>query len=206
MNAVDRICERIFADAQTQAAETGRQAERQAAELWAGWEEKIEAERRRQQCEAQKAHDSRLAQGRSTATMAARQTLLKTKQKLVDEAFLQAGQRLLSLPAQTYTALCAHLAAEASVTGREELIFSEQERKTLGAAVTEQANRLLQEAKRPAALTLSDEMRPIRGGVIVKNGRIETNCTIEAMVEQLRPELTGKVAAVLFEQLAGGAV
>lgn len=206
MNAVDRICERILADAQTQAAEIGRQAERQAAELRAGWEEKIEAERRRQQCEAQKAHDSRLAQGRSTATMAARQTLLKTKQKLVDEAFLQAEQRLLSLPVQTYTALCAHLAAEASVTGREELIFSEQERKMLGAAVTEQANRLLQEEKRPAALTLSDETRSLRGGVIVKNGRIETNCAIEAMVEQLRPELTGKVAAVLFEQLAGGTV
>lgn len=54
------------------------------------------------------------------------------------------------------------------------------------------------EAGKPAQLTLSAETRPIRGGVVLKNGLIETNCSLGTLVDGLRPELSGKVAARLF--------
>ena len=40
--------------------------------------------------------------------------------------------------------------------------------------------------------------RMIRGGVVLKNGLIETNCSLGTLVDGLRPELSGKVAARLF--------
>ena len=133
----------------------------------------------------------------SSATRARRQ-LLETKQALVDKAFRQAEQQLRSLPQAEYEALCAHLACGASTSGCEELIFSAEDRERVGAAVTAKANELLQKAGKPAQLTLSAETRPIRGGVVLKNGLIETNCSLGTLVDGLRPELSGKVAARLF--------
>ena len=97
-----------------------------------------------------------------------------------------------------YIKLCAQLAAQASATGYEALIFCEADRKRVGQAVTEQANALLQKAGKPAELTLSAETRPMCGGVVLKDGLIETNCSIGTMVSGLRPALSGKVAACLF--------
>ena len=88
--------------------------------------------------------------------MAARRQLLETKQALVDAAFRQAEQQLLSLPTAEYTKLCAQLAARASASGSEELISSAQ-RTARGSdrPSPEQANALLQKAGRAAKLTLS---------------------------------------------------
>ena len=116
----------------------------------------------------------------------------------VGNAFRQAEQQLRSLPQAEYEALCAHLACGASTSGCEELIFSAEDRERVGAAVTAKANELLQKAGKPAQLTLSAETRPIRGGVVLKNGLIETNCSLGTLVDGLRPELSGKVAARLF--------
>ena len=123
---------------------------------------------------------------------------LETKQALVDAAFRQAEQQLLSLPTAEYTKLCAQLAARASASGSEELIFCAEDRERVGQAVVEQANALLQKAGKAAKLTLSAETRPMRGGVVLKDGLVETNCSIGTMISGLRPALSGKVAACLF--------
>ena len=130
--------------------------------------------------------------------MATRRQVLEQKQALVNETFRAAEQTLCSLPENEYTALCAHLASDASVTGTEQLIFSEADRARVGEAACKLANELLQKAGKQASLTLSDETRPLRGGVVLKDGLIETNCSLGVLVDGLRPELSGKVAACLF--------
>ena len=57
------------------------------------------------------------------------------------------------------------------------------------------ANELLQKAGKPAQLTLSAETRPMRGGVVLNNGLIESYCSLGTLVDGLSPELSGKVAA-----------
>ena len=95
-------------------------------------------------------------------------------------------------------AVRAQLAARASASGSEELIFCAEDRERVGQAVVEQANALLQKAGKAAKLTLSAETRPMRGGVVLKDGLVETNCSIGTMISGLRPALSGKVAACLF--------
>ena len=85
-----------------------------------------------------------------------------------------------------------------NISGSEELIFCAEDRARVGQAVAEQANALLQKAGKAAKLTLSAETRPMCGGVVLKDGLIETNCSIGTMVSGLRPALSGKVAACLF--------
>lgn len=198
MNGIDKISARILADAEAEAAAICAQAEEKAAQITADYDRKIAAEQQRLSAEVQTEAEKQLARDQGAARMAARRQLLETKQTLVDAAFRQAEQQLLTLPQAEYVRLCAHLACEASVSGSEELIFCEKDRAAVGQAVTDAANTLLRKAGKPAALTLCVQTRPMQGGVVLKNGLVETNCSIETLVSGLRPELSGKVAARLF--------
>lgn len=198
MNGIEKISARILADAEAEAAAIRGQAEEKAAQIAADYDKKIAAEQPRPSAEVEAEAAKQLERDQGAARMAARRQLLETKQALVDKAFRQAEQQLRSLPQAEYEALCAHLACGASTSGCEELIFSAEDRERVGAAVTAKANELLQKAGKPAQLTLSAETRPIRGGVVLKNGLIETNCSLGTLVDGLRPELSGKVAARLF--------
>ena len=198
MNGIEKISARILADAESEAAAIRAQAEEKAALIRADYDRRIELEQQRLTAEAQAEADKQLERDQGAARMAARRQLLETKQALVDAAFRQAEQQLLSLPTAEYTKLCAQLAARASASGSEELIFCIEDRERVGQAVVEQANALLQKAGKAAKLTLSAETRPMRGGVVLKDGLVETNCSIGTMISGLRPALSGKVAACLF--------
>ena len=198
MNGIEVISARILADAEAEAAAIRAQAEEKAAQIRAEYDRRAAAEQQRLEAQAQAEAEKQLERDRGAARMAARRQRRETKQSLVDAAFRQAEQQLLSLPAAEYTKLCAQLAARASTSGSEELIFCEADRARVGQRVTALANSLLVQAGKTAALTLSGETRPIRGGVVLKDGLIETNCSLGAMVSGLRPELSGKVAACLF--------
>ena len=198
MNGIEKISARILADAEAEAAAIRAQAEEKAAQIRAEYDRKVETEQQRLTLEAQNEAQKQLERGQGAARMAARRQVLEKKQALVDKAFRTAEQQLLSLPEADYTRLCAQLAAQASVTGSEALIFSEADRARVGEAAVQLANEQLKKAGRPAKLTLSAETRPMRGGVVLKNGLVETNCSIGTLVDGLRPELSGKVAGRLF--------
>ena len=123
MNGIEKISARILADAETEAAAIRAQAGEKAAQLRADYDRRIESEQQRLTAEAQAEADKQLERDQGAARMAARRQLLETKQALVDAAFRQAEQQLLSLPTAEYMKLCAQLAARASASGSEELIF-----------------------------------------------------------------------------------
>ena len=146
MNGIEKISARILADAESEAAAIRAQAEEKAALIRADYDRRIESEQQRLTAEAQAEGANQLERDQGAARMAARRQLLETKQSLVDAAFRQAEQQLLSLPTAEYTKLCAQLAARASTSGSEELIFCAEDRARVGQAVAEQANALLQKA------------------------------------------------------------
>ena len=57
-----------------------------------------------------------------------------------------------------------------------------------------------QEAQPSAGLTLAEETRPIQGGFILVNGRVEINCTFDTLVRLQRSETAGSVAKQMFPE------
>ena len=51
----------------------------------------------------------------------------------------------------------------------------------------------------PGLLTLSDATRDMAGGLMLKQGDIEVNCTVDTLLDLTRDELAARVADVLFE-------
>ena len=163
----------------------------------------------------------------SAAQMEARKTLLAAKQEMVELAYRRAMEKLRSLTKEQYTELLSAMLAEAATTGREEVIFSPEDRAGVGKAAVARANELLARASAPdlllgdgmladlvnkvaagvsalaqgtAMLTVSEETRPMDGGFILRDGRIEVNCTFDTPIRLRRDELAGQVAKVLFQE------
>ena len=91
----------------------------------------------------------------------------------------------------------AALAAEAA-SGGEEMLLSEADAAAVGAEVVEKANAALAAAGKKAQLKLSAETRDIAGGLILRAGDIEVNCSIDALLSLNREALAAQVAGILF--------
>jgi V/A-type H+-transporting ATPase subunit E len=127
--------------------------------------------------------------------MEAKKAVLALKQEMVSKSFDKAVQQLVALPEEQYVALLAKLAAQASVTGDEEIVLNAKDQAAVGSAVVEKVNSLVPNGK----LVLSSETGDFAGGLILKRGSIEANCTIELMVELCRGDMSAQLAKVLFE-------
>ena len=150
-----------------------------------------------------------------------------TKQELVERAYQRALEKLCTLPREQYVELLAAMLVRASSTGKEEVIFSPRDREDAGRAAVSRANELLAREAAPelplgdgavasflnkvaanvsalaqgtAMLTVSEETRAFSGGFILKNGRIEVNCTFDALVRSEREQTAGAVAKLLFPE------
>ena len=227
MNAIEKITGQIAADIQTEIDAIAAQAQAQAAEIGAGYDrraqEQVQATLERGRREAALRRE-RLG---SVAQLEARKLVLSTKQDLVGRAFDLALQKLTELPEADYIALLARLAVDASRTGQEQVIFSQRDRARYGKQVVTQANEILARRVAPklpddltasragaildrvvtgasavlsgtGMLTMAEETRPMAGGLILRDGRVETNCSFEALIRLQQGALSAEVAKVLF--------
>ena len=96
-------------------------------------------------------------------------------------------------PAEIHRALAAEAAS-----GEEEVLLSEADAAAVGAEVVEKANAALAAAGKTAQLKLAGEARAIAGGLILRAGDIETNCSIDALLSLNREALAAQVAGILF--------
>ena len=199
MKGTEKIIAHILSDAQARADEIIAAAEQQCAgirddydrQAKAAYAEKIRAGVR--ECE------DRSESMKKIAGMEARKSLLALKQEMVSASFDRARLTLESLPEEKYSAFLAKLAAESAVSDDEELVLNEKDRATVGERVLAEANAILAAQGRTGALTLADGAGDFSGGVILRRGNIETNCTTELLVDMCRGDMAATLAGVLFE-------
>lgn len=140
-----------------------------------------------------------LSGSRRIAEMEAKNSVLSVKQEMISAAFDAAREEIVNMPRDKYTQFLARMAAEAAVSGMEEIVLNARDKAEVGKAVCKAANELLSAKGTPGKLTVSEETADISGGVIVRFGGIETNCSIDALIRQRRSGLSTEVAAALFE-------
>ncbi len=194
MNGIEKITARIEQDAQKEAEALLQAAQKQAAEIEARYQAQAAAEAVRAEEAGRKAAAQRLERLESAAEMEGRQMLLAAKQHAITKAFDRALQQLLDLPDGQYADLLAQLASHSSKTGCEEILLNARDHARVGAQVVQKANALLPGGR----LTLADEPRDIKGGLVLRSGKVEVNCAFEARMRVLRETMAVDVARVLF--------
>ena len=194
MKGTEKIIAHIQADAAAQADAILAQAENQCAEIREGYERKAKDAYAEKIRAGVKANQDRLESVERLARMEGRKSVLALKQDMVSKSFDMAVDKLVELPEEQYVELLAKLAAQASVTGDEQVVLNARDREKIGPAVVAAANAKLNGGK----LTLSDETGAFKGGLLLRRGSIEANCTVELLVELCRGDMAAELAKVLF--------
>lgn len=195
MDGIEKITGRIAEDAGREIGEINAEARRQADEIMARYEAQAQRESEEILSRGRRNADERVERLASVAQLDARKLELAAKQEMLSRAYDLALEKLVNLPDKEYVNLLADLAVKASSTGREAVIFSQKDRARYGKAVVTQANEKLGDGH----LTMSEQSRPIKGGLILSDGDVEVNCTFETLVRLQRGEMDREVAKVLFD-------
>ena len=189
MNGIDTIIQRLNTDAKAETDALLEKARQEAAAVAARYQAQADKE-----AADLAARNERLAAEReerliSAAQMEARKTVLAAKQAVMEETYAKALEKLRNLSETRYV----ELLLQAAPHGVGEVLFSAQDRETVGQAAVDAAN-----GKSGGKLTLSGETAPIQGGFILKDGNVEVNCAFDTLVRLQKAETAGQVAQRLF--------
>ena len=195
MNGIEKITAKLAAEAQVEIEALRADSKAECDGILADYKVKAEAAYEAALKDGERACALRAERAASAAELDARKELLSFKQSLVSDVFTKAAAKLVSLPEAEYAAFLTAQVTKAAATGDEVLIFNAKDAAAVGKKVADAANKALGEKGR---LTVSRETREIPGGVIVKQGDIETNCSVDMLVQLRRNDLASQVAEILF--------
>lgn len=193
MDGIEKITAKIAADAQTEADAVLAQAKAEAAAITAQAQAKADAIAAELAEKGRRAAAEREERMASVAQLDARKVRLAAKQELLDRAFERALEKLCAAESGELTTLLAELLVKASRTGKEQVAFNTADRARVGKEAVLRANE-----KGGLNLTLAEESRRIKGGFILIDGRVETNCAFETLVRLQRESMAGEIAGLLF--------
>ncbi len=194
MNGVEKITARIDQYASADVAVIAKDAEEKAAAIRAKYQAEADDAAKKAEDAGAKAAAQRLERLEGAAKMDAKKMILSAKQDCLDQAFAKAHKALLALPEEKYVDLLARMAVKASSTGREELLLNSRDQKKVGAEVVKKANAL----KKGVELTLSKDTRDMEGGLTLRDGNVEVNCSFETQLRILREDMAAELAGILF--------
>lgn len=198
MNGIEKITARIAATAQAEVDAIAAETESRCQSITVSYELQAQDAYRERIRTGVQENERRVERLRKSNAMDSKKQMLALKQELISAAFTRAMEQFESMEENDYISFLAYLASNASETGDETVLFNEKDRAAIGSRVVEEANRIRRESSERGALVLGDESRSIRGGLILKNGLVEINCSLEKMMELRRSELATPVAAILF--------
>ena len=195
MNGIEKITQRIEADAQAEIDRILSEAREEDDQITGRYKAQAEAEAASLAARNEKSAVEREERLVSVAQMEARKVQLAAKQEMVEKAYDLALEKLCAMPDARYTEVLAGLLVQASSNGREEAIFSPEDRERVGKAAVDKAN-----AASGKQLKLSKETRPLKGGFVLRDENIEVNCTFDTLVRLEKAETTGAVVKKLFPE------
>lgn len=221
MTGVEKITDRIAADAAKEAQATLGAAEVECRKLAEEYGNRTIGERDRVAERAQAEGQRMIERAKSTADMNHRAVLLAAKSALIDEVYEKARVKILDTDFGKYrellTALLvsallelaqseeasAALGDETEPYDRIEVLFNHDDREKYGAAVVAEVRRRNERrigTARLEKLCLSEDTAAIDGGLVIRYGNIETNCSLSVLLAEMRRETEGKVASILFPE------
>lgn len=219
MIGLDKITQRIIADANDSADRIISDAEQRCAQINAECEQKKQEIESTIEADAVSEGEEIKQRAKSMIAMYKRDSILSLRARLIDEAFEQALNSLLELDGDKYRQLLSDLMArvicervqserdslrlygEDISPERYEVMMNRKDADAHGKAVIDGARRAVVGKLSPELLDklmLSDKNADIEGGFIIKCGDVGLNCSLKSIIEGIRPSLEAEVSAILF--------
>ena len=193
MKGIDNIAQRIIADAEAKAAEILQEARDRANTIEENSRVKTQQELEQARADAKERGEENLRRSERTAQLESKKAQLAARQQMIDQVYETALAQLLALDETQYTSLLCGLCQKAVAQGGGEVLLNQKDRERCGQKVVDQVAQAT-----GAQLTLSQETVEIPGGFILRQGKVEINCALDAVVRSLADHTAKGVAAILF--------
>lgn len=221
MNGLERITEKILAEAREEADRILSSAEAECARIRDEYTARADEIRARLSMEAERTGTDMIAQAKATAATQKRNLLLATQSQLIDDVFDLALTQVRQLEGEKYVEILAGLLSAAlleqveaeeisrTLYGEEEamapdvyeILLNARDLERYGAAVLDAVRKKLGaklEQETLDKLVLSKQTLSVEGGLVLRCGNIEANCSLSLLFSQLREELEAEVSRALF--------
>lgn len=221
MNGVSNITEKILDEARAYAASQQEAAQELARSIREEYEKRAKELYDSEMEKADRQRENILQKAESRREMEARNQMLAAKRRCIDKAFDQALQKLAGMSNEQKIASTVGMVIQYQTTDAQ-LIFNQADREAIGKAVVDTVNSvysrvelkdalssfkgLVERVKKLVAgepvryrVSLSEVTGNFAGGFILREGDIDSNCTYEVLVKNVREQLEGEVSAILFD-------
>ena len=219
MTGLEKVTGKIIADAEADAREILDRAEAECAAIREKYAAELEAELEALREANDRECQSLVVRARSSAAMAKRNAILEARAAILDEAYAAAEKQVRSMNGEQYLdLLCKMLrsALKRQIEGEEdslrlygedispevyEVVLNSRDRDYYGEKLMG-AFRVGRGAKFSlsvlAKLRLATDTAPIDGGLILRAGLVETNCSLAMLMAENRRETETRVSRILF--------
>jgi len=221
MTGLSKITDKILDDARAEAAQRLARADEECARISAEYREKADKASALASASAKEEATEILSRAKASEGTLKKNITLKVQSDMIDRAFAVAKAELCGLGDEEKLSLLTDLLLRAltdeweSEQSREsiygvdeddgerfyEVMLNEKDRSKLGNALINNFRRRIvgkDLGDLPNRVSLSKSTVNIEGGLVIRVGSVEINCSIETIVERLRPSLEAKVSKILF--------
>lgn len=166
--------EELLGEAKTEAARINESISRKSEKEVADYRERVE----------------------SSIDLQKRTKILAAKQDLIKELLDKSYESLTGMDASGYFDMLLKLLEKYVLPQEGEIFFSAEDLKRLPAGYEAEVKKTA--GAKGGALKVSGEGRNIENGFVLAYGGIEENCTLRAMFDEKKEELSDKVREILF--------
>jgi len=192
----EQVIDKILSDANEQAKKIDDQAKEKLDTEQAEHDSRLREYKDQTVAIAKEAAQDEKAHILAGGRMKIAKEYLAEKRKILDEVFDNARDQIQNLPDEQYRKLMTRLMLEAVETGDEEVVVDNNETR-IDLDFIKEVNRKLGPGFQ-GNLRLARENQDIKGGFILKRGKIKTNVSINVLIDQARKDLEIELAAELF--------
>ena len=219
MTGLEKITGKILADAEADAREILDKAEAECAAIREKYAAATEAELEALREASDRECQALIVRAKSSAAMAKRNAILEARAAMLDEAYATAEKQVRSMGGEQYLELLSKMlrsALKRQLEGEEdslrlygedispasyEVVLNSRDRSSYGEKLMTAFRTGLGGKLSPtvlAKLHLASDTAPIDGGLILRAGPVETNCSLSMLRAENRRETEAKVSRILF--------
>lgn len=200
MEGIARIKEKILEEAREEKGNILQNAQVEAKSILDKYEQKAEELQQGIIERAKKTAEEKSRRILSMAQLESRKDFLQAKQHIIDRVFEKAKDKLQKMPDKDYQNLIGEMLIKSAITGKEEIIISDDDKKRITQDLVAMVNDALKKQGKSGELKLSSKTRPMIGGFVLKSNNLEVNNTFDSLINMEREELETQIAKILFEE------
>lgn len=196
---MNKVSEKILADARKEAAEIEAEARREEGILIKDRDKALALATAKQEERLAAIYRAELRRQKALSEIEFRKSTLLHKRALMEEVF-QDVSTYIEAP-EIYQRFLEAMILQGVESGEEVIIVSEKDRDLLDDEFLTRVNeKATKQLGRPTNLRLASEARETGGGLYLKQGKIEFNATMDAVMQRIAEDVETELAAFLFSE------